>query len=172
MKWMKLSVAVIYTIAVCLIKQYECSINFFINILLIFPFSMYLILLIHEISHLLIFVLCKIQVTEFCVGLFRIFKYKDRFIFDFKDHNFFSGYCSFKPQRNKLTQVIAALMSGGISGAIISIVSLILILTNAVSMTKPFFCSLFFAGTYSLYATLLRKNSADRIAINKLLKGK
>ncbi len=172
MRWIKLSIAITYTITVCLIKKYGCSIIFFIDTLLMFPFSMYLILLFHEISHVLIFILCRIQVTEFCVGLFRIIKYKDRFILDFKNHNFFSGHCSFKLQENKLNQIIVALMSGGISGAIISILSLILLLTNAVNISKPFFCSLFFGGIYSLYVTLLRKNSADRMAINKLLRGK
>lgn len=172
MRWIKLSIAIIYTVAVCLIKKYGYGMNFFIDTLLMFPFSMYLILLFHEISHFLFFILYRIQVTEFCVGLFKIVKYKNRFMLDFKNRNFFSGYCSFKLQENKVNQIIVALMSGGISGAIISILSLILLLTNAVNITKPFFCSMFFGGIYSLYATLLRKNSADRMAISKLLRGK
>lgn len=172
MKWIKLFTSIIYLIVVCLLKYFGANINLFVDIILMFPICIYFVLLIHEITHFSVFALYKIPITELCIGLFRIRKYEGRFVFGFKNHGVFSGYCSFKPQENKLKEIVAALMSGGISGAIISIISLILLLVNIENQINPFFFGLFFSGTYSLYTTLLRKNSADRITITKLLRGK
>lgn len=147
------------------------GIIYLIKLFLSIPNCIIIILIIHEIMHYCVFKMFKIQVTKLkiCIYLMDFTHRKPKI--SIAEDKFFGGYCSFiMPVKERLRYAIIGLASGGISGIIIgALIFLSYILRIFKWQHSPFLSCLMIAGIYSFFATLINKNSTDRIAIEKLM---
>lgn len=135
------------------------------------PFCLIITLIIHELSHLILFKLFGMKVTEIKIGILKMDFHNEKRIIKICGKNFFSGYCSiiYPSDCKKKKLAVIAFAGGGISGIIESLLSFYILMKISVSDNiKKFLLCLIFTGLYSFYTTLLRKSSADNQAIKKL----
>ena len=148
----------------------EIKRNYLDDILSI-PNCTILVLLIHEITHYCVFRIFKIQVIKLKICVYLInFTYEKPQI-SISEDKFFGGYCSFiMPVKEKIRYAIIGLASGGMSGIVSGMMIFVGYISGFIKWQYSPFCSCFMiAGIYSFYITLIRKNSADRAAIEKLM---
>lgn len=168
MKWLKISMFILYCFIVIYFIANAATINWLLVGGLLLPICSLIIILFHELSHLLCFKLFGFCIKELRIGLFHI-KNAGTPKIRIMDSGFFYGFCTIK--RNTTsdnTKMIISLMAGGVSGFWAGIVSLVIIILNIVSERWiGFFASMFCVGIYSFYATLLSPRSADRKLIKE-----
>lgn len=86
----------------------------------------------------------------------------------------FRGFCTIEGIAQKpKKRLIIPLLSGAISGLLVSFASIVTLTLNIISEKwNGFFISLFCVGLYSFYKTLLNPKSADGKLVREILKEK
>lgn len=168
MKWLKIWIFVLYCFIVIYVVTHAATINWLLVGGLFLPICSFIIILIHELSHLLCFRLFGFCIKELRIGLFQI-KNAGTLKIRIMASGFFYGFCTIKKSSaSNNVKIIISLMAGGVSGFFTGMVSCVIIMLNIVSERWiGFFASMFCVGIYSFYATLLSPRSADRKLIKK-----
>lgn len=168
MKWLKIGIFVLYCFIVIYVVTHIANVNWLLVGGLFLPICSLIIILLHELSHLLCFRLFGFCIKELRIGLFQV-KNAGTPKIRIMDSGFFYGFCTIK--RNSASsnaKMIISLMAGGVSGFLAGIVSFVIIILNIVSERWiGFFASLSCVGIYSFYATLISPRSADRKLIKE-----
>lgn len=172
MKYIKMGLFALYGFFVLYFVETTSGESGLLICVLTFPLSIWIVMLIHELSHWLCFKLFGFNVTELRVGLFVMKIQRNNFIISVVNKGFFRGYCSIdnqiKPDKNRL---IVSLMAGGFSGLLLSAGAGALIISSIIPNRWSWtLASLICVGLYGFYATLLSPRSADRKLIQKILK--
>lgn len=172
MRFLKIGAFILY----CFISSYIAigitSWNLFFCAGILLPMCSEIVIVFHELSHFICFRLFGFQVKELKIGwLLFDFAGKPKKLL-FVDSGLFRGFCTVANYEKKSKEKrIFALAAGGMSGLLLSFVSLaVLILDTIPKRWYGFFVSLFCVSLYSLFMTLLQPNSADRKLIKKILK--
>lgn len=146
-----------------------------VNSLLVFVLSVpacaWLTVLVHELAHWLCFVMFGYYVKEIKIGLLLVKCAGTTKLFSIAETGFFQGFCAIEKKADSSNyKLIFPLMAGGISGLVITLVSLILLVLKLVPrIWRGFFAAFVCVGIYSFYTTLIRKRSADRKLIDKIM---
>lgn len=131
-------------------------------------FIIFLLMIVHETSHLFWFIVSGNKITRFNIGLIDLID-DGNFHFKLKWKSPFSGCCIVNAKKNNGI-VILGLLSGGLSGLLIAFISL-LIGNGTYNLYVRLFCIYAcIAGVISFVMTLVLPKSQDHIAINKLKK--
>ncbi len=115
---------------------------------------------IHEISHFFAFIIFNIKVTAFKISVFKIEKANDKYKICIENNKLFSGECTWIYNSSVASyKYIIALCAGSVSNLLISIVCIILLITNSFNI-EPLL--LFFICLYNFALNFLNPQSTDR----------
>ena len=170
MKYLKLIFIVVYCAAFIILSLQETSLEWWLYICITVPAVTILVVLVHEITHLFFFLIFGFRITEIKVGIVKLnFEGKRRRI-SIVDSNVFSGHCIVSKGQKLDRKMILSLVSGGVSGLGLGVISLFVVYgKDYQSRSGCFLWVLVFVGLYSFIITLLNPNSADNKAIKKIL---
>lgn len=176
MKWMNPLLFILYIIA-CVLTWNRIIIGvvftFLLRTVMSVPVCLFMTLVVHELTHLILFRCFGVRVTEVKIGLITVDLRQKKRTVKFFAPKFFSGYCSIVyPEGDRKKGAIIGFAGGGISGAFESLLSFCMLLKlSPQNSVAPFLCCLIIIGIYSFYTTLLRRTSADCQAIQELIRG-
>lgn len=170
MKYVKLTFIFVYFVAFIVLSLQEMSLEWWLYICITVPAVTILVVLVHEITHLLFFYIFGFRVKEIKVGIVRLNFEGKRWRISIVDSNVFSGHCIADKGQKLDRKMMLPLVSGGVSGLGLGVISLFVVYgKDYQSRSSCFLWVLFFVGLYSFVMTLLNPNSADNKAIKKIL---
>lgn len=170
MKYVKLTFIFVYFAAFVFLSLQETSLEWWLYICITVPAVTILVVLVHEITHFLFFLMFGFRVKEIKVGIVRLNFESKRSRISIVDSNIFSGYCIVNKEQKSDRKMVAPLVLGGVSGLVLGTISLFVVYRRDYqSRSSSFLWALVFVGLYSFVVTLLNPNSADNKAIKKIL---
>ena len=172
MRLIKIAIFVIYCIVSIHCATNIVTWNVISRAVILLPLCSWIIVAFHELSHVVCFRVFGFNIKAFRIGLLLIRFGKGTNKITLMDSGMFRGFCSIENNLQKSkTRLLIPLISGGMSGLLASIASLVsLILNITPEEWNCFFISLFCVGLYSFYATLLSPHSADGKLIRRIIK--
>lgn len=146
--------------------------NTILSVSILLPVCLWIIVALHELSHLICFRIFGFKVKELRIGLLLFRFNKGGLKITFVGPSIFRGFCTVeRVPHNSKTKLIIALVAGGTSGLLVSLTSLGILTLNIIPEGwKNFLILLSCIGLYSFYATLLSPKSADGQFIRKIIK--
>lgn len=169
MKWIKLTLAIIYVVLLQVVIM-EWNMGLVFNCVLSFPFALWIVLFIHEMSHALLFWSFGFPIKQFRFGLFEVKRVAKIKRIELHNNGMFYGCCTVDElEKGHNVKIILSLLVGGLSGFLICIASSLLLFVKIVpNRLQGELLAIAIAGGYSFCVTLLIPTSGDRLQIKKI----
>lgn len=172
MRFLKVLGFIIYCCTALFFAIYLIPGDLILNAAIFFPLCSWMIIVLHELSHLIFFRVMGFRVKELRISLLLIRFNKGICNITLMNSGMFRGFCTVEKNAPKSPiRLIIPLLSGGISGLLTSLTSLGALTLNYIpDKWDSIFISLSCVGLYSFYTTLLSPKSADGKLIRKIIK--
>lgn len=134
MKWLKIGISALYCFAIIYVVDSIVNVSWLVVSGLFLPVCLWIIILLHELSHWLCFKLFGFRVRELRIGLFLINCVETTKKIKIVDSGFFRGFCIVdRKTKNGNVKLILSLMAGGVSGLLTSVISFSILILNIVT---------------------------------------
>lgn len=138
------------------------------------PLSLWMVVAIHEIMHALAFSVLGFRLKELRIGLFLIQFRKPRIKLSIESAGFFRGYCTADYSiKQKRWKTIVALLAGGVSGLLISLISFAFLMGKVIpAKWNALLAANILCGLYTFGVALVNPRGTDRVLIERMLKAR
>lgn len=143
-------------------------------VFLLLPLTLWFVLAIHEIMHALAFSVLGFRLKELRIGLLLIQFRKPRIKLSIESAGFFRGYCTADYSiKQKRWKTIVALLAGGVSGLLISLISFAFLMGKIISPKwDALLAANILCGLYTFGVALVNPRGTDRVLIERMLKAR